>query len=199
MTLTELLAKISLLNRDNGRSFTDTSRLDAISQLLAGSNYSKINSDGLFHLYSQQKIPSKPAVIISSHVDCERHITKCFSEILPDGILRGTFDNAITNAAILHLMLTENLADNVLAAFTGDEEESSQGAAQLIEFARRAGIKIQNVIVLDVTDMGWAENSDFTIENNFWSETLGQKIIASAESSGFNWRFVPSDPDDNSL
>ena len=51
------------------------------------------------------------------------------------------------------------------------------------------------MIVLDVTDMGWDEQADFTIENNFWPEHLGRQAVGFAEASGCGWRFVPSDPD----
>lgn len=198
MTLSEILAKLSVINRDNGRKFTDTSRLDAISDTLLSTKYSRINHGGLFHLYSPEPVSNirKPAVIISSHVDCERGITKCFTEFLQGGLMRGTFDNAITNASLLYLMLEGKLPDNVLAAFTGDEERDSHGAEQVMRFAEYSGLEIGCVIVLDVTDMGWHEEADFTVENNFWDDSLGIKVITSAENSGFKWSFVPEDPDE---
>ncbi len=198
MTLSEALMKLSVLNRDNGRKFTDTSRLDAISESLRTTKYSRINPGGLFHLYSQKKANeiNRPVVIISSHADCERNITKCFAEFLPEGLMRGTFDNAVTNASLLYLMLEGKLPDNVLAAFTGDEERNSHGAEQVVRFAEYSGLEVECVIVLDVTDMGWHEEADFTVENNFWDDSIGVKVITCAENSGFNWRFVPEDPDD---
>ena len=196
MTLTETLSRLSVLNRDNGRSFTDTSRLDAISSSLKAAKYSRLNHGGLFHLYSLKPINeiSRPVVIISSHVDCEAGITRCFTDFLPGGLMRGTFDNSITNASLLYLMLEGRLPDNVLAAFTGDEERNSRGAEDVIWFAGCSGLEIECVIVLDVTDRGWDEGADFTVENNFWSDSLGAKVIKAAENSGFTWRFVPEDP-----
>lgn len=198
MTLSEALINLSVLNRDNGQKFTDTSRLDAISEALMTTKYSRINKSGLFHLYSLKPANAftESIVIISSHVDCEKNITKCFAEFLPDGLMRGTFDNAITNASLLWLMLEGRLPDNVLVAFTGDEEELSCGAKQVMSFADDCGLEVSHVIVLDVTDMGWNDGTDFTVENNFWDNTLGRKIISCAENSGFYWRFVPEDPDD---
>lgn len=196
MTLTETLAELSVLNRDNGCAFTDTSRLDAVSRCLEGTKYTRINESGLFHLYSPQKSLNEPAVIISSHIDCEENITECFSKLLTDGLMLGTFDNMITNAAVLYLMLKGKLNDNVLVAFTGDEEEDSRGAHDVIAFSEENGINIRHVIVLDVTDVGWENEADFTIENDFWNAGLGKKVIASAENSGYKWYFVPSDPDD---
>ena len=51
--------------------------------------------------------------------DEEASITRCFSRSEGPGLLRGTFDNAITNAAVRFLMLSDTLPDNVLIAFTG--------------------------------------------------------------------------------
>ncbi|MBQ4431589.1 MAG: hypothetical protein II877_08805 [Synergistaceae bacterium] len=198
MTLSETLLELSVINRDNGRKFTDTSRLNAISEALSATKYSCINPGGLFHLYSPEPVSkiAQPVVIISSHVDCERSITKCFTEFLPGGLMRGTFDNSITNASLLHLMLEGRLPDNILAAFTGDEERNSRGAEQVMRFAKYSGLEVECVIVLDVTDMGWLEGADFTVENNFWSDSLGAKVIMSAENSGFKWCFVPENPYD---
>ena len=197
MTLTETLAKISLLNRDDGYYFTDTSRLDAISRCLEDSRYSRANKEGLFHLYTPKPLDSlnEPVVVISSHADCADSITRCFSELLPDGLMRGTFDNAITNAALLNLMLEGKLPGNVLAAFTGDEEKYSRGAADLMAFADKEGLRIRYIIVLDVTDMGWQEEADFTIENNFWRRLFGKSVAETAEASGYEWMFAASDPD----
>ena len=59
---------------------------------------------------------------------------------------------------------------------------------------RKKKILIKNAIVLDVTDMGWKDNAYFTVENNFWHDDFGRKIIKLAENSDCNWYFVPSDP-----
>lgn len=197
MNLTETLSKLSVLNRDDGQIFTDTSRLDAIHHALEGSRYFRINQGGLFHLYSSRHISqiNEPVVIISSHVDCAENITRCYSKLLANGLMKGTYDNSITNSALLYLMLENKIPDNVLTAFTGDEECDSCGADALMEFAQ-GRLDIRHVVVLDVTDMGWNREADFTIENNFWHAELGRTIIASAQTSGYKWCFVPSDEED---
>ena len=48
-----VLQKLSVLNRDNGLVFTDTTRLDAIETLLKNNTYKRVNRDGLFRMYSQ--------------------------------------------------------------------------------------------------------------------------------------------------
>ena len=160
----------------------------------------RINADGLFHLYAKKPLESfakDQVTVISTHVDCEWHITECFFEDLGNGLIKGTFDNALTNAAVLSLMLSDTLPENVLIAFTGDEEETSVGANSLIRFFRDHRIIVKHIFVLDVTDMAWNDKADYTIENDLWySEALGKRIINSAESLPYSWRFVPSDPSD---
>lgn len=190
-----LLTQINVLNYDNGKKFTRTDRLDAICELLWNSSYRRINANGLFHLYSKVPLSELPdeLIVISSHVDCQRQITKCFSKDYDDDLMQGTFDNSLTNAMTVSLMLEDALAMNVVVAFTGDEEEDSTGAADVAAFFRNLHKKIK-VIVLDVTDMGWREGCAFTIENNFWSDTTGKVVSRLSAESGYPWRFVPSDP-----
>lgn len=196
MELIDILKRMSVINRDNGKRFIQTDRLDTISSLLWNSSYRRINSDGLFHFYSKRPIEqlvNESIVVVSSHVDCERGISNCFTSVVDNNIMRGTYDNAITNASIIFAMLTEQLPDQVLIAFTGDEEVDSKGGKHLLKFLRSKSIEVKVIVVLDVTDMGWMENADFTIENNFWNDIVGSKIIGIADSSSYNWRFVPSD------
>ena len=190
-----ILAKINVLNYDNGKKFTRTDRLDAICELLWNSSYRRINANGLFHLYS--KVPlselTDELIVISSHVDCQRQITKCFSKDYNNDLMQGTFDNSLTNAMTVSLMLEDVFGTNVMVAFTGDEEEDSTGAADVAAFFRKLHKKII-VIVLDVTDMGWREGCAFTIENNFWSDMTGKVVSRLSAETGYPWRFVPSDP-----
>lgn len=193
-----ILSKVSVLCKDDGDSFIDTTRLDVISEILWDSQFRRINADGLFNLYAKKPLYqiSDPLIIVSSHVDCERNIIKCFTESIGDGILKGTYDNALTNAAILYVMLSCDLPDNVLIAFTGDEEEESGGANDVIDFIKNRKRKVKNIYVLDVTEEGWDKELDFTIENNFWDDDFGEKIISLAEKTDYKWMFVPSNPTD---
>ena len=80
MDILELLDTLAVINRDDGKRFLRTNRLDAITELLWNSSYRRINSQGLFHLYSRVPLSkiNEPVIIISSHVDCEHKITDCF-------------------------------------------------------------------------------------------------------------------------
>ena len=200
MELIKLLEMVSVLNQDDGRYFKNPGRLNIISSLLWDSEYRRINADGLFHLYAKHPAEfffNRKTTIVSSHVDCEKSITRCFSQSDGNDILKGTYDNAITNTAILSLMLSDSLPDDILVAFTGDEERSFKGAQQLERFLRINNIAIRHLFVLDVTDMGWINNpdnsADFTIENDFWYDDFGKNIIELTEKKPYKWKFVPAD------
>ena len=197
MELIDLLAHLAVLGRDNGEAFTCTDRLDRIASLLRGTAYRQIPADGLFHLYGKRmpREVSGPVTVISSHADCHMDITRCFSRMEDAEHLRGTYDNLATNAAAVSLMLGGSLPQNVFFAFTGDEEDDMTGTIELARYLRREKIQAR-IIVLDVTEMGWAEHADFTIENNFWTEAMGKAVARCAEESGYAWRFVPANPDD---
>ena len=198
LSLDEILNYVTVMNRDDKVRFTISDRLDNISALLWNSKYRRINADGLFHLYAQKPLDSlrnQSAIIVSTHIDCEHNITRCFSEKIDNDMLLGTYDNAITNTAALSIMINDNLPDNVIFAFTGDEEYGSTGATQLVEYLNNNKIDVLHIFVLDVTDMAWDIEADYTIENDLWEEETGKKIIKIAESLPYKWRFVPSEPD----
>lgn len=197
MNFFEILETLMVPNRDNGKCFTDPRRIERIDGLLWNSRYRRVNPDGLFVLYAAKPLAqiARP-VVISTHVDCVPEMTRLFTRECGSDQIRGTYDNAITNAAALWLMLQNKLPDNVLVAFTGDEEEDSKGALQLTRYLSRVGKSPSVVAVLDVTDMGWAEGADFTVENNFWTDDQGCTVIAAAAEASENWRFVPEDLDE---
>jgi hypothetical protein len=198
MMFFSILDRVMRLNRDNGRLFTRTDRLDEIQRILWDSQYRRVNPQGLFHLYAKNPLEqiAGPIVLVTSHVDCETGISRCFCKDAGDGTLCGTFDNAATNAAVLSLMLADKLSDNVLVAFTGDEEEDSHGVSETVHFLRAKHMDIELAVVLDVTDMGWKERASFTIENNFWDDSQGSRVIERIRRLPAEWCFVPEDPDD---
>ena len=193
-----ILNQVMQLCRDNGQIFTNTGRLDEIQRLLWNSRYRRVNPQGLFHLYAARPLDQidRSVILVTSHVDCAAGISRCYCEAAGDNLLRGTFDNAATNAAILTLMLEGTLPDCVLVAFTGDEEVESRGITETVRFLQSKHINIELAVVLDVTDMGWEERAGFTVENNFWDEAIGGKVIERVGRLNAEWRFVPEDPED---
>lgn len=176
MEFEELLKRIALADcKDNGREFVVTDRLDVIEELLEGSGWNKIVNGKLCHIYSRKELcATDNAVVISSHVDC------VYSSLLCESLgeqMRGTFDNALTNTAVVAEMLDGTLGDNVVVVFTGDEERDSTGVDEVLAFLAAKEMGIRMVVVTDVTNVGWEHKLSFTIENDFNIDLLTAHTI----------------------
>lgn len=191
--LLELLRKMNVLCRDNGSFFTDTARLDVIESELENTDYI-CTKGNLCRIYSRNPLGQMNGkiLVVSAHVDCERSITRCFSERVSQNIIRGTYDNSITAAAVLSLMKSCSFPENVVVSFTGDEEDNSGGAIETCRILKRNGLSFRAVI-LDVTDEGWDRNADVSFENDFMSDEWVENVIDCIEASDCSWVFVPSD------
>ena len=198
MDIKEILKQVTVDCKDNGHHFTITDRLRVIEKILNGSKYQLLHSGNLCRIYGKQPVKGKSVILISSHVDCVYN--RLFCEETTDGqYLRGTFDNSITNACVLSAMLKGSLSDNVVVAFTGDEEEESGGAYEVVEKLRECDSHIALAIVLDVTEEGWEERNLFTIENDLGIDILtGHRIISTLEKYQGEYGFVhDSEPDES--
>ena len=165
-----MLDHVNVASRDDGRRFVDTTRLDAIDRVLrkAGAPWALQASGPLFRLYGRSGSPGPVTahpVLISSHADSE-YATHHHSLLAGGQELLGTFDNSITNAAVLGLMLDDRLPHDAVVAFTGDEENESRGAVDVLTHLRGTGRDPRAVIVLDVTDDRFY-GRPFTVENWF--------------------------------
>lgn len=163
----ELLEKITKkLTRDDGEKFYETERLDYIKTVLKDSAYEIFEETGLVVIYKKKNadLPEK-VVLISSHVDCVDGITIPNFKLTKKGNYKGTFDNAATNAAVVIAMLENRFEDNVVIAFTGDEEENQEGAKQAIEYLQVREKKVV-AIALDVTFDLESEKEDYTTYKN---------------------------------
>lgn len=190
-----ILKKLNVVNRDDGEQFTVKHRLNRIGKLLSDSPYGYVDEDDLFIIYSKVPIDEIDGeiIVVTSHVDVHKDITMCYSEI-EGKLLHGTYDNSITNAAIVSLMMDDRLPDNIIVAFTGDEEVEEGGAITLIEHLNRMDIEYR-AVVLDVTDEGIADTT-FSIENNFWGEEFKRKVIFSSDQTNHKFMFVPFDEEE---
>jgi len=159
-----VLRKIALPCRDDGVKFTDTRRLDAIAACV-GEKWRLWVDGNLCRIYAQDDFdPQVPAVVVSSHVDMVA--SRCYADC-GDELWKGSFDNLITNAAVVACMGQSLFRPNVLVAFTGNEEEDSRGADEVVHSLRKKGVRIGFALATDVTDVGWNEGKHFTIENMF--------------------------------
>lgn len=183
----DILQTVTVDCKDNGECFTVTDRVAAVERIIERTNYKLISRQPLALLYAKRPVCEGDRVLlISSHIDCV--YSRCFSADEGD-CLRGTFDNSFTNAALLWNMLHDRLPDNVVVAFTGNEESDSQGAVQTVVALGQMGCEVAAALVLDVTNEGWGSAASFTLENDLGIDILtGYNIISSLEK--YNGRFA---------
>ena len=184
----DILTTVTVDSKDNGECFTVTDRVAVIEQMLEQTDYKLIGRQPLALLYSKREVCEGDRVLlISSHIDCVYDNCFCADE---GGCMRGTFDNSFTNAALLWNMLHDRLPDNVVVAFTGNEESDSQGAVQAVVALGQMGCEVAAALVLDVTNEGWESSALFTLENDLGIDILtGYNIISSLEQYGGRFAF----------
>jgi len=191
--LYNLLHTLTVRNSDNGDCFIDKRRLNKIEQSLKGSLYSYYCKGHLFQAYAQvpfEQLPEK-VIVISSHVDFKRSTFNCFSDESDPEYLVGTYDNSITNAAIVNLMKDSTMPPNVVVVFTGDEEEDQGGALEFGKFITEELQRKVKCIVLDVTESGNDAGAIFTIENDCWNKKWGRRVLTWAGERDIPWKYVP--------
>lgn len=144
----EILKSIALVQRDNGTRFTRNDKLDRIRKILnTMSEYHELYAGDLTSVWAKGSVAAlkqaEMPVLLTSHIDNVKAITKPFvAGGTVEGVgpvLRGTFDNMITNAALIDLMLNQDMPDNVVFCFDGDEETGlcrglKEAVAHLKEF-----------------------------------------------------------------
>lgn len=192
-----LLRSVTVDCKDNGREFTVADRIAVIGRLLKDTPYTFIAREPLALLFAKHRpVEGEKVVLVSSHVDCV--YGKCFCTDEGD-CLRGTFDNSFGNAAVLWCMINDTLPDNVVVAFTGDEERDSRGAVQALLALGNIGCNVSSAIVQDVTNEGWESGALFTIENDSGFDLMqAYDLVASLEpySGKFAFRH-DAEPDES--
>ena len=187
LQLFEILSAVTVDCKDDGKEFVVSDRIAVIERLLQGSAYKLVAREPLALLFAK-RVPQEgeKMLLVSSHIDCVYDNCFCADE---GDCLRGTFDNSFTNAALLWNMLHDRLPDNVVVAFTGNEEGDSQGAVQTVVALGRMGCEVASALVLDVTNEGWDSGASFTLENDLGIDILtGYNIISSLEK--YDGRFA---------
>lgn len=164
LQLFEILSAVTVDCKDDGKGFVVSDRIAVIERLLQGSAYKLVAREPLALLFAK-RVPQEgeKILLVSSHIDCVYN--NCFCS--EDGeYYKGNFDNSFGNAAVLLCMLNGVLPDNVVVAFTGDEEKDSHGVYQTLEALKKYGCELSCAIVQDVTNVGWESGALFTIEND---------------------------------
>ena len=198
MELIPILKQVTVDCKDNGRNFTVTDRIQAIMSILADTDYQLLHGGNLCYIYGRKPVRNQSVILISSHIDCV--YDELFCQTVDGGqMLRGTFDNSLTNACVLYDMLHGKLDDNVVVAFTGDEEADAGGVDEVIRILRNWNTHIGLAIVLDTTEVGWEKQQHFTVENDMGIDIItGHKIVDLLERYHNLYGFVhESEPDES--
>ena len=184
----DILTTVTVDCKDNGECFTVTDRVALVERILENTDYKLISRQPLALLYAKRQLHEGDRVLlISSHIDCVYDNCFCADE---GECMRGTFDNSFTNAALLWNMLQDRLPDNIVVAFTGNEESDSQGAVQAVVALGQMGIEVSAALVLDVTNEGWESSALFTLENDLGIDILtGYNLVSSLEQYGGRFAF----------
>ncbi len=175
MILSQIL-KLTIPCSDNGVCFTQTDRLDSIQAVLSHSEYDILENQSLARIYHHHHFqPDRPTILISTHIDS---LYTNYYATLRDDELHGTFDNSACNAIVVEEMLADVLPPQVLISFTGDEEDSSQGAIQTVNMLKEKSIfdHLEMVITLDLTEAHYG-TSDYTIENYFVERDNSRSLL----------------------
>ena len=192
----EILKRVTVDSKDDGERFLVRERIDAIMELLSGSEYTLQAEGNLFLLYSKKPLVDRDIVLVSSHIDCV--YSRCFCEEEGE-FYKGTFDNSITNAAVVYDMLEGRFGDDVVIAFTGDEEKDSRGAYEVMQALYDRGCYIKFAAVTDATQEAWQEGCPFTIENDLGVDLIMAHRIIESLKKYWN-RFVlihDAEPDES--
>lgn len=177
MELNNILNSVTVDCKDNGKNFTTTYRLQVIEKLLSKTDYQLLYKGNLCYIYGKKQIRNQSVILVSSHVDCVYDHLFC-QELNEQKMFKGTFDNSLTNACVLYDMIHEQLNDNVIVAFTGDEEEEGGGVYEVIRTLRNWNAHIAMTIVLDITEEGWSQQYHFTVENDLGIDIVtGHRIV----------------------
>lgn len=193
----ELLKAVTVDCKDDGEKFVVSDRVAVVEKMLSESAYKIIAREPLSLIYAKRELSAGDSVVlVSSHIDSVYDF--CFCDDEGDS-LRGTFDNSIGNAAILWLMLHGLLPENVVVAFTGDEERDSQGAVQTVLALGRMQCEIKFALVLDVTNTGYESGAHFALENDLGIDIFtAYKIIDAVKSTGLEYAYEHNaEPDES--
>lgn len=198
MELNQIIKRVTVDCKDNGRFFTDESRIHAIQDILSNTDYELLHNGRLCYIYGKSTIRNQPVILISSHIDCVFNHLFC-KHLQEQHIWEGTFDNSITNACVLYDMLHGKFESNVVIAFTGDEEEDSGGVYEVIRVLHSWNVNVSLAIVLDVTEEGWKQQHHFTVENDLGVDILtGHLIVETLEKYKEHYGFIhDSEPDES--
>ncbi len=197
----DILSKLSVPCYSHKDGFTNTERLDVISDILKDSPFEEVRTKGV-SMWLKKGLEvdlTKPFILVTSHADLVPNIDKPFSTLDDDGMYLGTYDNIATNAASVIAMLEGDFTPNVAFAFTSEEETGEfTGVKEALSILNSMGVDNITAIALDVTDDGYDEKMLFQVENPHPNKIVNNiKAFASLnpDSNTQAFRIAYSGPD----
>lgn len=93
-------------------------------------------------------------------------------------------------ASLICLMQREELPDSVMVAFLKNAEDKKTAVRKLTKLLRKTK-RTYRAIVLDVTNTGWEEGCDYTIENCYLTKRMYKNLFFNSMSG--RWKIIPED------
>ena len=152
--------------KDNQEEFVCLDRIRIMEYVLSYSlDFKLVYGGKLCRIYScQEDLSGKQVVLVSSHIDC---VFQSLFVTETEECFLGTFDNSITNACLVYMIMFGLIPENVVIAFTGSEEEGEYlGAQEAVHWLMGQGSIICGAVALDVTNEGFSQQASFTLEND---------------------------------
>ncbi len=94
--------------------------------------------------------------------------------------------------ALICLMQKNELPDSVVVAFLKNTEEERQEIQKLVKLLKKAK-KTFRTIVLDVTNTGWEEGCDYTVENCYLTQRMYKNLVSGLHWRSRGWKIIPED------
>ena len=145
---------------------------DAIKKLLWDTSYKCIEEDGflLFHKKDFSDYKTGMRLMSVSLERCE---------------MAGM-------ASLICLMQKGMLSDSVMVAFLKNTDEKRQAIQKLVKLLKKAK-KTYRAIVLDLTNTGWEEGCDYTVENCYLTHRMYKNLVSALHGKSRRWKIIPQD------
>lgn len=145
---------------------------DVTKELLKQSSYQCIETED-FILYHKKSMDNYKNEMFLISVSLEQH------EMTPV-------------AALICLMQMNELTDSVVIAFLKRTKGKREGVQSLVKLLKKAK-KTFRAITLDVTNTGWEEECDFTVENCYLTQRMYKNLVSVLHGGRHTWKIIPED------
>ena len=95
-------------------------------------------------------------------------------------------------ASLICLMQKNELPDSIMVAFLKNPDEKKQGIKNLVKLLKKTK-KTYRAIVLDITNTGWEESCDYTVENCYLTGRMYKNLVSVLHMKGRRWKIIPQD------